>query len=147
MKPNHIVVSSIIALVIFIGGYYTGAIAHSPEMSAGERGATTIQTDVIIDYGNDVIKTFSDVEMSEDATVWDILSDLEKKESITLEYEDYGGETGYFLKSIDGVGTEITQPNSWWHYWVNAEYALVGMSTRHVKGGDSIFLKYTKARE
>jgi hypothetical protein len=92
--------------------------------------------DVMFDDGQNII-SISDVEITNDTTVADMLLRLQSNRDITLTYEDYGGELGLFVQEINGVGGD----DAWWQYWVNAEYSNVGVSSQKIEHGDIILFK------
>jgi nickel-dependent lactate racemase len=53
---------------------------------------------------------------------------------------DYGGGMGVFINSI---ASSKNTKDKWWQYWVNGEYAKVGVSNYRPSSGDVIEFKLT----
>jgi hypothetical protein len=95
----------------------------------------------MFDYGDGAPQAIQDVPVEEGDSVFDAVEAAASRGGIEIEYEDYGGDLGVFLQSVNGVGAD--GGDAWWQYWVNNEYGTIGMSSREVNPGDVVFLKFT----
>jgi hypothetical protein len=64
-----------------------------------------------------------------------------KEKDIEFSYKDYGGSMGIFITSINGFSNT---KDKWWQYYVNGEYAKVGISNYKVQVGDVIEFRFDK---
>jgi hypothetical protein len=145
MKIFHIMSSIILAIVIFIVGFYFGATQNE---NTSRNTVSSDLVNIVIDSGDDTLRVFQDKAISETDTIFDALLRLQKQGDIELVYEDYGGDLGVFLQGIDGVGVgENISGSKWWHFWVNGTYAQVGVSSQILHPGDVILFKYMPAQE
>ncbi|MDX9893398.1 MAG: DUF4430 domain-containing protein [Patescibacteria group bacterium] len=130
----------IIALAIFVAGFYLGTQqALSP--SNGYNEAVQSQTvNLMIDFGTDRIVTYAATEFAQ-GSVFDLLKQAAQANNFEIGYQDYGGDLGVFLESIDGVAND-SRSGRYWQYWVNNVYAQVGLSNYQLKPGDVVTWKY-----
>ncbi len=134
----------IIVFVIFFAGFYLGQnyIAKSdlPATSSEE-----INVNLMLDFGNSEIKTFNNIAIKKDWTVFKLLEKVTAENNIELTYKDYGGDLGVFIESIGGVGNDFNA-DKFWQYWVNNKYAEIGVGNYDLKNNDVIELKYIKGQ-
>jgi len=143
MKIFNTISIIILSVVIFIVGAYVGIRSVTP--SASVNGISEGIVHIMIDSGNDSLKTV-EVLLAGTSDLFTILQHAQKNGDLELVYTDYGGDMGVFLQGINGVG-EDSSANKWWHYWVNGEYAMVGVSSQIVSPGDVVLFKYMPAQE
>ena len=60
---------------------------------------------------------------------------------IALEYDDYGRELGVLITKIGDK--KNGEDGKYWQYFVNGEYAKVGVSQYGLKAGDAVEWKFT----
>lgn len=94
-----------------------------------------------IDFGDGNVKSYQ-ITFSENSTIFSLLEELSKKESLQLEWKSYEG-MGILVESIDGVknGTD----NKYWQYWVNGELPMVAADKKEIKEGDKVEWKFASS--
>ncbi|MEK9165538.1 MAG: DUF4430 domain-containing protein [Patescibacteria group bacterium] len=96
-----------------------------------------------IDFGDDRIK--SNFQFSifnfQNQSLWSIMQETLEKNNIYLDYQDYGGDLGVFIKQIGDK--KNGQDSKYWQYLINGEYAKMGVSSYKVRAGDVILWKFT----
>lgn len=109
--------------------------------------APLAQVDITIDYGDDNLATTQlSVSLDPDQTE-DLFAVLRRglaESDIEFTYKDFGGDMGMFIETINGVGKGSL--SKWWQYWVNDEYATVGVSSYVPGDGDVIRFVYTNEK-
>jgi hypothetical protein len=146
-----LMVKIFIWLAIFGAGLLIGSqLVYTSSQSPGQivapaSGQITIKVSLMIDNGQEEIKTFNNVEINQNATVFELLKKITEENNIILKYQDYGGEMGVFVEAI-GDNTGDMAKNQFWQFWVNNEYAKVGPSNTKLKNGDVVEWKYTKGQ-
>lgn len=98
---------------------------------------------LIIDYGDGVIKTMTDLPWSKGNTVLDVMNAAKgHPHGITFSYTGSGGSS--FLSRIDDVANEgggAAKKN--WQLWINTTYADRGFGSYEVQAFDVVFWRYT----
>ena len=145
----------IIAATIFLLGFYAGQhYIVAPDLPAdqirnreqgNEQTEELISVSLMIDYGNGEVKTFSNVEMESEATVFKLLEKVTRENNIKLGHKDYGNELGVLIESL-GEAVNNSQTGHYWQYWVNNSYAQVVASNYQLKKGDIVEWKYIKGQ-
>lgn len=145
----------IIIVTVFLFGYYYGqslenntieevAPVCSPEISR-EGNEISEKTSLMLDLGNGKIKTFNNIEIENNTTVFDLLKRVTSENAIDLEYKDYGGDLGVLIESIDGEGNDMKEMR-YWQYWLNNEYAKTGASSQVIPDGAIVEWKLIKGQ-
>jgi len=138
IQKNGIVTLAVVILVL-LGGYFV--FTNAQNQTSNNEATTTqeqqieTQVDVTVDYAGEVEKdsVTKKIEFDQGDTAWDSLRALVGEENI--EYQDYGGDLGIFVQSINGVKPGGTK---FWLFKVNGEGAKVGASSYKVQIGDQI---------
>jgi hypothetical protein len=142
----------IIIIALFAFGYYFGLSqgkcldqdACSVNNNQNSQAVSeTTKVKLMVDFGDGQINTFNDVEVSKEASVFDLLSQVAEKNNLKLEYKDYGGSMGVFVDSINGIGSGLGG-NKYWQFWVNNVFSEVGASSYRLQSGDMVEWKYIK---
>ena len=107
----------------------------SKEFSIGE--AT-----MVVDFGNGATQKFENLNIGEDGKVIDLLNQIPET-SLQREFKDYGGSMGVFIVSLGGIKADKSG-EKWWQFWINGEYAKMGISNQKVSDGDLVEIKFTK---
>jgi len=97
-----------------------------------------------LDFGRGNIKTFNDIELKEEKTVFDLLKKVTGENNLELSFKEYPG-SGVFIESIGRTANDAKN-NKWWQYWVNGEYAKMGASDFQLENGDFIEWKYIEGQ-
>lgn len=137
----------ILIVVVFLVGISVGRGYQQKSVpQVAQKNEAQSVASLMIDYGNDRIKTYSDLTVSDQSTVFDVLKQAAEKNNIDLQYKDFGGELGIFIETIDGVGKDPAQ-KKWWQFWVNNKYSQVGSGNSKVQPGDVIQFKFTEGND
>ena len=103
-----------------------------------------IQPEIVVslrlDLGERNIKTFNNIQLGEEKTVFALLKKVTQENNLELSFKEYP-DLGVFIESIDKM-TNDPKNNKWWQYWVNGEYGQVGASLYKLKNGDIVEWKY-----
>jgi hypothetical protein len=105
------------------------------------------QVDITIDYGDDTLATTQLSVMLDPDQTEDLFAVLRRglaESDIEVTYKDFGGDMGMFIETINGVGKGSL--SKWWQYWVNDQYATVGVSSYTPVAGDVIKFVYTNEK-
>lgn len=146
------IIEIIAVICIFAAGFYFGVeYAKAPDSDIYQN-ATQVKTEqpqdleanLKINYGGSDIKTFDNIKIEKDQTVFDLTKKIAEANGIELKYKDYGGDMGAFVESIGGKAGDMKN-NLYWQYEVNGKYSQTGPSGYKLKGGDSIEWKYEKS--
>jgi Domain of unknown function (DUF4430) len=89
--------------------------------------------------GNEVLPMTA-LEFEEGATAFDALEQL-KANGIAIEYKEYDGMPGKFVKQIGNVAEDSTK--NYWAFYINGAYAQDGISTYKIQNGDNLLFKLT----
>lgn len=139
---------NVIAVVILVLAAFFVGQGFSPVEDTTLESETEIEkgtVNLLIDLNEKGVKSFEEVQIEKGDSLEEVLLTLDEEGLISIEGEDFGGELGYFVEAIDGVGGDDS--GRWWQYWVNGEYAEVGVSAYVVQAGDSVVFLYTKGQE
>ena len=98
-----------------------------------------IAVDLMLDYGNGDVQSFSDQVLQSDDTVLDLL----EQSGVSLEKRSFPG-MGMFIEAINGVHNSN---NYYWQFWVNGEYAKVAAEKYVLEDGDKVLWKRTNEIE
>ena len=144
----------IIIVFVFLAGFYFGQqyteTANLPdnesrELEVVEQSSEQINVSLMLDFGDGRIKTFNDIELKDDATVFELLEKITAENDLAFKYKDYGGDMGAMIESIGELASDAKN-DRWWQFWVNNEYALIGASSYHLQDRDVVEWKYIKGQ-
>ena len=112
--------------------------------AAGERArAQTATVRLVVDYGDGVIKTFTDLPWAKGNTVLDVMNAAkDRPHGITFSYTGSGASA--FLTRIDDVandGGAGAKKN--WQLWINTSYADKSFGVYEVQPLDVVFWRFT----
>ena len=143
MEKNKIIKYIGITALVIIAFLFGVSIRDSARKEKSNDVEATIKSevDLIIYYSNEKVETYSHLSLPSYSSVFDLLKEAEK-DGLNFEYQDYGGALGVFIKSINNTGPD-PDGKKWWQYWINNEYAKMGVSSQKVSAGDIIEFKYT----
>jgi hypothetical protein len=98
---------------------------------------------LVIDYGDGVIKTISDLPWSKGQTVLDLMNAAKARpHGITFRATGSGGSA--FLTQIDDLTNEgggTGKKN--WQLWINSAYADRGFGVYELQASDVVFWRFT----
>ncbi|MFH1713473.1 MAG: DUF4430 domain-containing protein [Candidatus Jacksonbacteria bacterium] len=94
-----------------------------------------------IDFGDDRIITNYELLNYENHYLWPVMKGVLEKNKVYLDFQDYGGDLGVFIKQIGDK--KNGEDGKYWQYLVNGEYAKAGVSSYKVQAGDVILWKFT----
>jgi hypothetical protein len=134
----------IIALVLIIVGFYLGFTLGSQQKNTGvdemAQNVATSTVSIVLNKEMGFASVFPKTEFVAGENLFNVLDRLTKANRIEFTYKDYGGSMGIFISSIASTtGTS----DKWWQYWVNGEYANIGVSSYKPKAGDVVEFRLT----
>lgn len=144
----------IIIVFIFIAGFffgtqYAGIPANNADQATLEairiQEPQELKVSIEFDPGDNRIKSFEDVIIQKDQTVFDVMKKITADNVINLQYKDYGGEMGVFVEVI-GDKANDTKSNLYWQLYVNGAIAPVGPGGYKLAGGEKIEWKYAPSQ-
>lgn len=144
-KILSLVAKTLIILAIFIGGFFVGqnqALAPKVEQNQEAIASQNINVSLMLDFGNSRIKTYNDITLSSQASVFDLLKKITDENQLELKYQDYAGGMGVLIESINNIKNDHSA-NKYWQYWVNNKFATIGASNYQLKNHDVVEWKYT----
>ena len=112
--------------------------------AAGDRAhAQSATVRLVVDYGDGVIKTITDLPWAKGSTVLDVMNAAkDRPHGITFSYS--GSGASMFLTRIDDVANEGgggAKKN--WQLWVNTNYADRSFGVYEVQPLDVVFWRFT----
>lgn len=132
----------IIIVAIFYAGFYLGSQqALSPTNGSSLEGSEKIIVDLVLDFGEEDIRSFDNIELKEDISVFGLLQKVTSENDLELGYKDYGSDLGVLVESISNI-TNNPVSDLFWNYWVNDTYAEIGASNYYLENGDIVKWKY-----
>ena len=140
----------IIVIAVFIAGFYLGGQQvlspsdGSPVAADQQTAEEEIQVNLMLDFGNGQVRTFNQIKLAKDFTVFGLLEKVTTENNFELKSKDYG-ELGVFIEAIGDIKND-TAGDRFWQYWVNNEYAQVGASNYQLADGDIVEWKYIKGQ-
>ncbi|MBU3906136.1 DUF4430 domain-containing protein [Patescibacteria group bacterium] len=142
-------------IIILIAVFFTGFIfgqQYAAEPAVQDSQPIVCQQEqeqeyasLIFDFGDEDIKTFSDIAIGDNDSVFEVLQKAVSENNIELNYKDYGGDMGVFIESINGKRNDFDS-GYYWQYWVNGQYAKVGASSYELQNGDVVEWKYAEGQ-
>lgn len=139
---------AVVALLIGFGaGYLIGLNDRRPVSAPSpvEQPAAfqEAKASVMLDFGDDKIKTALDLPFSAGATALDILKIAAESHKLEVQTKDYGNLGIMVIK----IGErENGQGEKYWQYWVNNRHPDVGAGAYLVQPDDVIEWKFTSAQ-
>jgi hypothetical protein len=122
----------LISILAIMAGFT--AVAH------GQAAPQTVT--LIIDFGDGVKKSFSQIPWTKGMTVLDAMN-LAKPMHGGFDFKSHGSGATTFLDSIDDAKNQGGGANNRnWQYWVNAQYAQQGFGVQTLDPLDIVYWKY-----
>ncbi len=133
-----------VALLIAVG-YALGA-AFAPEkvvvrQGTAENPAAESSVNLMLDYGNGIVRTWNTVTWHESMSALDLLEEVAGTKVISTEKETIDGKD--LLRSVDGIANDPKEGRRW-QFWVNNVYEPRVISKTYLKPGDIIVVSYAK---
>lgn len=115
-------------------------------LTNGELAGTNqeITVNLRIDFDNGEIKSYDNIKIERDKTVFDLLKGVAEENNLEFSFREYQ-DLGALVESIDNVKNDFNN-NKWWQFWVNGEYATIGASSFQLKEGDLVEWKFVKGQ-
>lgn len=110
--------------------------------AAGERArAQNATVRLVVDYGDGVIKTITDLPWAKGSTVLDVMNAAKNRpHGISFEYTGSGAAS--FLTRIDDLANQGGGKKNW-QLWVNTSYADKSFAVYEVQPLDVVFWRFT----
>ncbi|MDD5110810.1 MAG: DUF4430 domain-containing protein [Patescibacteria group bacterium] len=118
---------------------------NQPLLPLGASVAPTSTGSVLFDFGDGRISSYAGVALIPRQSVWEFMQELERSRGVQISTRDYGGDLGIRVTGIGGVGEDVST-GRYWHYWVNQQFAEVGVSNYRLSPGDQVMWKYTTSQ-
>lgn len=128
----------VILALVFYAGFVIGTDRAEKRISE-ERILQEGEVSLSLDFGDGRVEEFPSIGISGDENVFDVLL----LSGAEVEYQDFGGDMGIFIETIEGVGQRPEDKGKWWQFWVNGEYAQVGASSHKINPGDEIMFRFS----
>lgn len=129
-----------------VGQRYSIAPSQQTHLSTDDQQTQGEKTaNLMFDFGNGDIRTFNNIVIEDDTTIFELVKEVTSKNNIEFGYKDYGGDLGMLVESI-GEKKNDFDTGYYWQYWVNNDYAKVGASVYKLKNYNIIEWKYTKGQ-
>ena len=122
----------------FTLGFYFGQNPDAENFSSVSTATSTVS--IIINKDVGFAEVIPRAELNAGESLFDLLKKTTKTKGIELSYKDYGGSMGMFITSIARTSAS---GDKWWQYWVNGQYANVGVSSSIPKAGDVVEFRLT----
>jgi len=146
-----IIAKIIIIITVFVFGFFVGqryviSPSENVNSSTSNQQAQEAKTvNLMFDFGNGDIKAFNDIVVEDGITMFEFIKKITSENNIELSYKDYGGGLGALIESI-GEKKNDFDTNYYWQYWVNNQYAKVGVSAYKLQASDVIEWKYINSQ-
>ncbi len=136
---SKILIPVTVVISLFLGGIGAGIITFEPpeEVSSEEKVSATL----VLDFGDGT--RYSTALTIENATVFDVLLELEKQGAITIETTYWESFDSYSVDSI--IYKDVAYAGDAGHYWafyVNGEASMQGADKVYVHDNDVIEWKF-----
>ncbi len=144
MKKTYkiILIASSLVLTLLIG--FLLGLNFNIEKTASPQDSRSFSMDratFVINTGKSMSLVWANEIIPSGLNLFEILKMKAKEKDIEFSYKDYGGSMGIFITSINGFSNT---KDKWWQYYVNGEYAKVGISNYKVQVGDVIEFRFDK---
>jgi hypothetical protein len=133
-----IVIPLIVILLVGAGLVGTGIIS-TEQLKLGSK---TINATLIIDYGGDVVDTYT-LKLS-NATVYSLLIQASNQYDFEVGSYYYDNYQSHYIYSISDVVEGNN--NKFWQYYINGEYGIVGADLQVLKNDDTVLWKYQEPK-
>ena len=97
----------------------------------------TINVTLIIDYGDGRIDSFSIPLDSRNATAYHVLLAVRSKYGLSFKAKYFPQYKSHYIYSINST-EENPKANKFWQYYINGNYASLGVDLQRVDDGDMI---------
>jgi len=134
----------VIFLIAFGGGYLLGTYVNKGKVvrpGTPENPAAESSVNLMIDYGNGIVRNWNTVSWKESMSVMDLLETVSGVGAISIEKEIVDGNER--VSTIDGIKNDAEDGRRW-QYWRNNTYEPRIMSKSYLAPGDLIIVIYAK---
>lgn len=109
--------------------------------STAKNQAAESSVNLMLSYGNGIIRTWNTVSITESTSVLDLVGKVAATGAIALESEN--SDAGVRIRSIDAI---VNDPENGrrWKYWVNNTEEPRAIDRYFLRPGDIIVIAYTK---
>lgn len=105
-------------------------------------GTAATTSSMLVDYGDGRVVTYAAVPVTVGETVQDLMAEISRSRGLTVAWKDYGEGLGKLVTAI-GETKNDARAGRFWSYWVNQQFAQVGISSFRLQPGDQVMWKYT----
>lgn len=144
MKKTYkiILIASSLVLILLIG--FLLGLNFNIEKTVSQQNSRNFLMDratFIINTGQSMPLVWANEIIPNGLSLFEIFKLKAKEKKVEFSYKDYGGSMGVFVNSINNFSNT---KDKWWQYYVNGEYAKVGISNYKVQVGDVIEFRLDK---
>ena len=144
-KLTNFFILGLVVVIAIVVGFVLPKLTTEPPSPTLLTEEVAVQTlNLEFDSGDEILE-FSDVEINSDENLFDVLQRVTQQNAVEFSYKDFGGDLGIFIESINNSSQQGSK-TKWWQYWVNGEYAKVGVSSYQIKAGDDILFRFTDSQ-
>ena len=97
----------------------------------------TINVSLIIDYGDGRIDRFNITLDSKNATAYHVMLEARDKYGLSFKAKYFPQHKSHYIYSINSTEESI-KANKFWQYYINGNYAPLGVDLQKVNDGDVI---------
>jgi len=138
MSDKGIMVMAIIAVAVVAGVSVTAIYMHGGD----EVSTESVTASVKIDFGNGTIWDYQNISVDgKNATVYGFIMEAAHEGNFSVKYTYYGQYDSLLIDSIAGIVNGDN--NSYWQYWLNGDYGVVGADKQPIADNDVIEWKFT----
>ena len=105
----------------------------------------TINVSLIIDYGDGRIDRFNITLDSRNATAYHVMLEARDKHGLSFKARYFPQYKSHYIYSINST-EENPKANKFWQYYINGNYAPLGVDLQRVNDGDTIEWKLQEPR-
>ena len=105
----------------------------------------TINVSLIIDYGDGRIDRFNITLDSRNATAYHVMLEARDKYGLSFKARYFPQYKSHYIYSINST-EENPKANKFWQYYINGNYAPLGVDLQRVNDGDTIEWKLQEPR-
>jgi len=138
MSDKGIMAMAIIAVAVVAGVSVTAIYMHGGD----EVSTESVTALVKIDFGNGTIWDYQNISVDgKNATVYGFIMEAAHEGNFSVKYTYYGQYDSLLIDSIAGIVNGDN--NSYWQYWLNGDYGVVGADKQPIADNDVIEWKFT----
>lgn len=144
-KNSKFILSFLIALIAVTA--FTGCSDNKNNNEGNEASQTQGQTNVISIGKGETVFLFEVTDDNNKVSAWNVSTDEKTVGTALLKVGLISGDessNGLYVKIVNGVTADYNINKSYWAFYVNNEYAVMGIDSTNIESGKTYALIYTK---